>query len=304
MAKLYERVLVGYDGSESARDALALALRLVGDGGTLILACIVEHRWSRPRAPERAVAAAKALLADARADVPRGIRVELRTPVASSAARGLTELAEAEEVDLLAVGSDHGAPGDGRIGLTRTAIRLLQGGPCAIAVAPPGMRERDPFRHVGVALDGSPEAGAALAAAYAIARAGSSAMTLYSAVQPIGDDDREIRLAAQERLDEAAERAPDRLNPRTELLYGAAGLKIASAADGVIDLLVCGSRGYGPVQRALLGSVSEELIARATHPVLVVPRPSAGGRDHTGIAERPSSRPTIAETTSPGVVER
>jgi hypothetical protein len=47
---------------------------------------------------------------------------------------------------------------------------------------------------------------------------------------------------------------------------------IADACDGVIDLLVTGSRAYGPLQRALLGSVSEELIARARHPVLVVPR--------------------------------
>jgi nucleotide-binding universal stress UspA family protein len=50
---------------------------------------------------------------------------------------------------------------------------------------------------------------------------------------------------------------------------------IAEASDGVVDLLVCGSRGYGPMQRALLGSVSEELIARARQPVLVVPRPAA-----------------------------
>jgi nucleotide-binding universal stress UspA family protein len=39
---------------------------------------------------------------------------------------------------------------------------------------------------------------------------------------------------------------------------------------------VVGSRGYGPIQRALLGSVSEELLARARHPVLVVPRQPSG----------------------------
>ena len=65
----------------------------------------------------------------------------------------------------------------------------------------------------------------------------------------------------------------------TVLLHGPTGKVIADACDGVIDLLVVGSRGYGPIQRALLGSVSEELIARARHPVLVIPRqPSAGHR--------------------------
>jgi nucleotide-binding universal stress UspA family protein len=218
------------------------------------------------------------MLADARAAIPAGIRVELRTPPASSAARGLTELAEDERADLITIGSAHGAAADGRIGLARTAGRLLQGGPCAVAVAPPGLRERGPFRHVGVALDGSPESASALAAAYAIARGASSAMTLYSAVDamndPLGEQDPYVRLAIQERLDSAADSAPEGLNPRTELLYGAPGRVIAEACDGVVDLLVCGSRGYGPVQRALLGSVSEELIARARQPVLVVPRPA------------------------------
>ena len=48
------------------------------------------------------------------------------------------------------------------------------------------------------------------------------------------------------------------------------------ACEGIVDLLVTGSRSYGPVQRALLGSVSEALTEGASHPVLVVPR--VGGR--------------------------
>ncbi len=39
------------------------------------------------------------------------------------------------------------------------------------------------------------------------------------------------------------------------------------------DLLVVGSRGYGPVLRVLLGSVSTRLIHIAPCPVLVIPRP-------------------------------
>ena len=94
---------------------------------------------------------------------------------------------------------------------------------------------------------------------------------------PLGEEDHaHVRLAIQERLDSAADAAPADLNPRTVMLHGAPGLTIADACDGVVDLLVCGSRGYGPVQRAFLGSVSEELIARARHPVLVMPRPSVG----------------------------
>jgi nucleotide-binding universal stress UspA family protein len=56
------------------------------------------------------------------------------------------------------------------------------------------------------------------------------------------------------------------------MLSGEPGPAIVNAVDGIVDLLVCGSRSYGPVQRALLGSVSSTLLEGATHPVLVLPR--------------------------------
>ena len=40
-----------------------------------------------------------------------------------------------------------------------------------------------------------------------------------------------------------------------------------------VDLLVLGSRGFGPVMRLLVGSVSSRVIREAPCPVLVVPRP-------------------------------
>ena len=41
---------------------------------------------------------------------------------------------------------------------------------------------------------------------------------------------------------------------------------------GDVDLLVCGSRGYGPLGSVLLGGVSRRLVHRAACPVVVVPR--------------------------------
>jgi nucleotide-binding universal stress UspA family protein len=71
------------------------------------------------------------MLARARAHVPAGVTVRLRSPQSASPARGLTELAEREGADLVVVGSSRrGAAG--RINLERTAGRLLQGGPCAV----------------------------------------------------------------------------------------------------------------------------------------------------------------------------
>ena len=39
-----------------------------------------------------------------------------------------------------------------------------------------------------------------------------------------------------------------------------------------VDVLFCGSRGYGPTRRVLLGGVSGRLVRRARRPVVVVPR--------------------------------
>ena len=39
-----------------------------------------------------------------------------------------------------------------------------------------------------------------------------------------------------------------------------------------VDVLFCGSRGYGPARRVLLGGVSSQLVRQARSPVIVVPR--------------------------------
>jgi nucleotide-binding universal stress UspA family protein len=38
------------------------------------------------------------------------------------------------------------------------------------------------------------------------------------------------------------------------------------------DLLVCGSRGYGPVRRVLLGGVSSRVVRHSKVPVVLTPR--------------------------------
>jgi len=293
----FHRVIVAFDGSPQGEDALALALRLrEPSDGVLTLACVVSGtRWHvapqahRPNAtvPEEVAS----MFADARAaSIAPGIRVRQRAPLAPSAARGLTELAETEAADLLVIGSSqHGEAG--RIRLERTAGRLLQGAPCAVAIVPGGLRDADDFRHIGVAYDGSPEARAALSAAYDIAARCGAAVSLMYALPAFVPDGlrREARLHADEMLDEAAGAAPDGVNPRTMLLHGTPSEGIRDASDGIIDLLVTGSRSYGPMHRAVVGSVSEALTEGAPCPVLVIPRRPAGT--------------TVPDTATPEVLE-
>jgi nucleotide-binding universal stress UspA family protein len=71
-------------------------------------------------------------------------------------------------------------------------------------------------------------------------------------------------------LDAAADRLGDSVDASCELLEGDAGAALVErAAD--LDLLVAGSKGHGPLGRALRGSVSHHLMCNSPAPVLVVP---------------------------------
>jgi nucleotide-binding universal stress UspA family protein len=246
------------------REVMAFRRALVADPGS-------------PRAVDAAALAAQ--LAGAR-EATRTVELHRRS-IGHRAARDLAQEAERDGADLIVLGSRADAP-DGRIWPPRTTMQLLREAPCAVAVAPAGYEGAGPFRHLGVAYDGSPEAEAALAAAYGLAERDASAITLYrimvdgrpsyAGVPEIDRAWQLERVAAQEQLDAAADLAPAGVNPETVLLRGDPARAIAAAADGVLDLVIAGSRGQGPMARAFAGSTSESLLLSATCPVLIVPR--------------------------------
>ena len=58
---------------------------------------------------------------------------------------------------------------------------------------------------------------------------------------------------------------------------GPAGALVTMSSQ--VDVLVCGSRGYGPVKTVLLGSVSQVLSRHARCPLIVLPRGSERALD-------------------------
>ena len=77
----------------------------------------------------------------------------------------------------------------------------------------------------------------------------------------------------QSRLHEAVAGLPAELRAQPVLEKGEPVEKLLAAAEMGVDLLVLGSRGFGPVMRLLIGSVSSKVIRGAPCPVMVVPRP-------------------------------
>jgi nucleotide-binding universal stress UspA family protein len=75
-------------------------------------------------------------------------------------------------------------------------------------------------------------------------------------------------------LDTAIAGLPSGLQATGQILTGDVVEVLAELDEDDIDVLFCGSRGYGPVRRVLLGGVSSQLVRRARSPLVVVPRAS------------------------------
>jgi nucleotide-binding universal stress UspA family protein len=277
------RVLVGFDGSDGGRDALELTRSLgVATGADALVVTVIPYGplpVDFSALESDAAAEAKPLFEEARQRL-EGLRVETRGFGGGSAAGVITDLAEREGVELVVVGSPHrGAVGRALIG--SVAESVLHGAPCAVAVAPRGHAEQrhGPFRLIGVAYDGTRESKAALHRALELAEATGAAIRVLTAVAPpvalpgiVGYTPINPPEPARV-LDEGVKAIGTAVRVEGQCLDGPPADALAQACEDGVDLLVAGSRGYGPVMRVLAGSVSTRLVNQAPCPVLVQPRP-------------------------------
>ena len=186
---LFDSVIVGFDGSDQADDALALG-RLIGSVGasTIVLAYITDHqppfeRQSRGYAQARREQVHAVLEPALSALTGRG-GVEPASIDSSSPARGLHDLA-AEYckygAGVLAIGSTHrGAIG--RVVLGSVGEVLVSGCPCPITVAPKGFAQHVPaaIKKVVAGFDGTLEARQAVLEADRVARSHRADLSEFS----------------------------------------------------------------------------------------------------------------------------
>ena len=285
-AKLFDSVIVGFDGSEQSADALALG-RLLGSIGpsTIVLAYITDHQPPFER-QTRIYAQARrekvhAVLEPALSWLEGRDHVEPASIDSSSPARGLHDLAHEYckyGTGVLTIGSTHRSP-VGRVVLGSVGEMLVSGCPCPIMVAPKGFAQHvpDSIGTIVAGFDGSPEAREALTAADHVARASGASLravgvTHRSALsRHDGDGTAANREGLQARLDEALAGIGGRAEGA--VVDGDPTERLSEAATDA-DLLVLGARGYGPRHHVLVGSVSSKLMRAAPCPVLIVPRPA------------------------------
>lgn len=281
-------VIVGYEGSEQARDALALGeILCAAVDGKLVLAAVYPFD-PRPLTPayekERAAARreAEATLRAAPLRHFRDANVERVALACGSAAHGLYDVAAARQPALLALGSPRrGARG--RPGPASVIPKLLHGAVCPVAVAPRGHAAGagGELRTVAAAFDGTDASAVAVREAARIALAAGAALRIIAIVDTFGAlylglERKTVLDLVQRELSERAEHLrgslPVELRCDVRVLRGPVPRTLLAETKADVDLLVLGSRAYGPIGALLLGSVSAQVLQTSTCPVLVVPR--------------------------------
>ena len=292
-------ILVGYDAKDGDRAPVNFAIAAARfTGAPLIIAS------ARPHATGLGVAGSQIVEEEyeegeglslehlGRELAAGGVKAECRTVQGSSAARALHNAAEEFSAGLLVVGSSQRGT-VGRLLPGSTAERLMHGAPCPLAVVPHGWSQTGELKTLGVAYVDSPEGRAALHGAVALARRSGAHLRVLSAAKPrrldrtygggdpftpattFGDVASEARAAAEAAVEQATAGDKD-LDVEPDVSVGDPAEFLIAASQN-LQLLICGSRGYGPQRAVLLGGVSRRVTAEAHCPVIVLTRgPHAG----------------------------
>lgn len=282
---MFKTILVGCDG-QRGRGAASLAQVIATATGARLLLVGVGCDPAVPlldTLPQMRVALESEL---------RGVRDELapdaRTQVAIdvSPARALRRVAASEHADLLLVGSRHHGKLE-RLTSGDRAMQVLHGAPCAVGIAPDHLPACRSLGRIGVGLDTTPESGVALGMALELARLSGAQVRLLAVASDVYAGSASLIAAAT--YEDSYRRVIDaRLHAARTAIDHALGqcggvpasgdVRLGDAAgeltafSGDCDLLVLGSRRWGPVRRLALGSTSDQVIRQAACPVLVPPR--------------------------------
>jgi nucleotide-binding universal stress UspA family protein len=281
-------IVIDFNDSSRGRDALALA-RSLGDITGARLVTVTSYERDRygmlpvqgwhlaiPEQTQAASDLGKSLIADEPGAIARVV-------AATSPARALHETAEHEQADLIVMSSGTRVS-DGHVAAGAAVRPALQGAPCAVAVAPAGFAETvGSLAPVGAGFDGSWESRLALSVAAGVAASVSGELHVMSAFKRPAPSHPMFALTSyhehlarlddqrREHLIEAIDALPVHLQSNPLVIEGEPA-EVLVDHTSELGLLVVGSRGYGPLRRVLLGSVSDALLERAACPVMVVPR--------------------------------
>jgi nucleotide-binding universal stress UspA family protein len=247
-----------------------------------------EHHFPSPEELEQRLnglaESEMALLLAPHRDKPLDIQQLVRR--APEVERGILELAEAEDVDLMIVGT-HGRRGAAHLLIGSVAAELLRGAERPVLVAPArSKRPAGRLRRILAPTDFSPPARQAIAHARELAAGTDATLELFHVLpdlevplpmNPAGlgasaSVVAELEPEARKALSELAELPGAETKIETEVWQGPAAASILNRAETTdADLIVLSTHGRSGLDRLLLGSVTEKVARLARCPVLVIP---------------------------------
>jgi nucleotide-binding universal stress UspA family protein len=282
-------IAAGADGSDEGRDAVALAAGLASvTGAALSLVNVFPTvLFPSPGTTDRETLreqAEESLRRDRDELAPYGI---IHSIADLSVSRALMHFAQETHAGMLVIGSSPEAP-TGRARIGRRGRQLLHDMPFALLLAPRGLRTTGfKLDRIGVGDDGGPESAVARDRAIELCRAGGSTLVIKSVVDnryPLVVGAAPAALpefeTGWERQREDAQRELEQRAAQLDVpvqgssVLGDPGHELRRLSDDV-DLIVVGSRRWGPLARLVTGGVGETLVADAGCATLIVPRPSA-----------------------------
>jgi nucleotide-binding universal stress UspA family protein len=293
-------ILVGYDPGSADRAPVQFGVAAARfTGAPLIVVCaytdsVVVGQMGHGHMHEELGGDADQALEHIRIELGReGIRVECMPSPGKSAPHALHQAAEERDAGLLVVGSSNRGRA-GRLLPGSTAERLMHGAPCPLAIVPAGWTAGGGLRTLGVAYAETPEGRLALSSAVALARRAGAKLRVLTAVKPheIGKVGGEGPAKESTGYDATGTASQDVERHILEAVAADGGgvdvetdISVQDPADFLIaasenvDLLVCGSRGYGPRRAVLLGGVSRRVASESACPVIVLARGVEFGLD-------------------------
>jgi nucleotide-binding universal stress UspA family protein len=279
-ASPFSKILVCTDGSPESGGAITAALNLAKTTGSTVylLEVLFYLAGYEMQAPDtlappivnlelmqaQETAAKERLEAWKTEAAGKGITLEPRVRIGSSAYEGILEEAGETQPDLIIMGR-HGYTGLTRLLMGSVTARVIGHSPCNVLVVPQGVSLD--FKRLLVASDGSPFSEAAWNEALLLAKNMDSALIGVA----VAASDRDIPVATQvvRGLEAAASEQGIALDTMIPMGRPEEGIVKAAEFKGA-SLIILGSHGRTGLKRLLMGSVAERVIGLASCPVLVV----------------------------------
>jgi len=283
---MYDRIMVGYDGSEHSKAALREAAAWIkrhGGSATLVHGVYFneEEFGAAPVQHEKRIEMGHSICIQAKETVSKEYGMEFESLVCEGEPpEVLVNTARGKKADLIALGTQ-GRRGIKRLILGSVTSRVIVESPCdVLAVKRPCSDCAGRYSSILVPFDGSPHAKKALTRACQLSNIdGGSVSVLY--VVPRYEEMMEFfktnsinksLLEEAEKIVETARGIAASLGVtvRTLVKEGPASYTIIEAAkENKSEVIVMGSHGWRGINRALMGSTTERVIMTANCPVLV-----------------------------------